>query len=260
MRFHLFFLALTACLGAAPGWTQEATAVERQRSLKLGGCARCQEPEATRTPPNLILQAMGKHGAEPAGEASPGSPQRARPAVLSDVLQLETAAHVSDPADWTQAVPALRDEVKPQAAGATSQVASAAPIAGPAQLVVPTLAGVWAYSNPGAQKKDGIYQWKAARAEITQDGDRVEGTYECLYAVPEGEKLNPRVKFRFTGQIRSEVMVFQLAAPLKGNFQVVRQSAAEMSIAYFIENANKHGISFGEIPADSPQRLARQAQ
>lgn len=232
----------------------------QERRLKLSDRARREELGVNRTQLNLILQGLDKHGAELAGEASPELLQRARPAVLSDVLQLETAVEVKDPTDWAQTYSALRGEVKRRATGATSQVASAAPIIGSAQLVVPTLAGVWAYSNPSAQKKGDIYQWKAARAEITQDGDRVDGAYECIYAVPEGEKLNPIVKFRFTGQIRSEVMVFQLAAPLKGRFQIVRQSAAEMSIAYFIENANKHGISFGEIPADSPQRLGRQAQ
>ncbi len=243
------------------GGAQSALAlVEAQtRRLKLSDRARRDELEVSQTQLSLLLQTLEKHSAELSGD-TPETPARARAAALSDVLQLEAAVEVKDPADWTRTYAALRGEVKRRAAGSTSQVASAVPVIGSEQLVVPTLAGVWAYSNPSAQKKGDVYQWKAAKAEITQDGDRIEGTYECVYAVPEGEKYNPNVKFKFSGQIKSEVMAFQIDAPLKGYFQVLKQSAAEMTIAYFIENANKHGISFGEIPADSPQRLGRQAQ
>lgn len=128
------------------------------------------------------------------------------------------------------------------------------------QMVLPTLAGAWAYSNPEAKKKGDVYQWVSARAEITQEGDKVQGTYECTYAVPPGEKLNPKVQFSFQGQIVSEVVSFQLKAPLKGTFKILKTSASELVVSYFIENAAKYGMNFGEIPENDPQPLARQAQ
>ncbi|WP_321472967.1 hypothetical protein [uncultured Paludibaculum sp.] len=129
-----------------------------------------------------------------------------------------------------------------------------------AQLVVPTLAGVWAYSNPNAKKVDGVHQWVSARAEMTQQGDLVQGKYECTYAVQEGEKLNPKVSFNFEGRLVSEVVVFEIKPPLKGTFKILKTSAAELAVSYSIQKAAKSGISFGEIPDNAPQPLYRQAQ
>jgi hypothetical protein len=126
--------------------------------------------------------------------------------------------------------------------------------------MLPTLAGTWAYSNPNAGRRGDVYQWRSAVAEITQSGDSIQGSYECTYSVPEGEKYNPSVKLRFSGRIASEVMNFPLAPPLKGWFRILKQSAGEMSIAYFVENADKQGISFGEIPQNAPQVLGRVAK
>ncbi|MGJ5813191.1 hypothetical protein [Paludibaculum fermentans] len=128
------------------------------------------------------------------------------------------------------------------------------------QMVLPTLAGIWAYSNPNAKKNGDVYQWVAARAEITQEGDKVQGKYECTYAVPAGEKLNPKVSFSFEGRLVSEVVSFDLKPPLKGNFKILKTSAAELAVSYFIQNAAKQGINFGEIPENDPQPLARLAQ
>lgn len=138
----------------------------------------------------------------------------------------------------------------------------AAPLGGTPvlQMVLPTLAGVWAYSNPNAKKNGDVYQWVAARAEFTQQGDKVQGQYECTYAVPAGEKLNPKVSFSFEGRLVSEVVSFNLKPPLKGTFKILKTSAAELSVSYFIQNAAKQGINFGEIPDNDPQPLSRLAQ
>jgi hypothetical protein len=232
----------------------------QERRLKLSDRARRDDLEVSGTQLRELLKSLARHGEGLAIDAAPEVLSRARTAALSDALQLESAVQVKDATDWARAYAALRSEVKRRAAGGTAQVASVVPMAGSSQLVVPSLAGLWVYSNPNAKKKGDVYQWKSAKAEITQDGDSVEGTYECVYAVPEGEKFNPVVKFSFSGQIRSEVMVFDLTAPLRGWFQVLKHSAGELTIAFGIENAGKHGISFGEISVDSPQRLARQAR
>jgi hypothetical protein len=136
----------------------------------------------------------------------------------------------------------------------------ALPVVAPAQLVLPTLSGTWTYSNPNASKQGDVYQWSSAKAEITQQGDRVEGTYECVYAVPAGDKLTPKVTFSFAGRISSEVMSFELKSPLKGTFRVLRATASELTVAYHIGNAKQQKISFGLIPENAPQVLARQAQ
>ncbi|MGC4049652.1 MAG: hypothetical protein QM757_09090 [Paludibaculum sp.] len=128
------------------------------------------------------------------------------------------------------------------------------------QMVLPSLAGVWAYSNPNAKKNGDVYQWVAARAEFTQQGDKVQGKYECTYAVPAGEKLNPKVSFSFEGRLVSEVVSFDLKPPLKGTFKILKTSAAELSVSYSIQNAAKQGINFGEIPDNDPQPLSRLAQ
>lgn len=129
-----------------------------------------------------------------------------------------------------------------------------------AQLVLPSLAGVWVYSNPNAQKVGNEHQWVSARAEITQEGDLVQGDYECTFAVQPGEKLNPKVKFSFYGRLLSEVVSFTLRPPLKGNFKILNSSASELKVSFFIQNAEKQGISFREIPDNHPQPLGRQAR
>lgn len=152
------------------------------------------------------------------------------------------------------------------AAGAVLAAEGPGPVAAPVateaanQMVLPTLAGVWAYSNPNAKKNGDVYQWVSARAELTQEGDKVQGKYECLYAVPPGEKLNPKVSFSFQGRLVSEVVSFDLKPPLKGTFRILKTSASELMIGYTIENAAKYGINFGEIPDNDPQPLGRQAQ
>jgi hypothetical protein len=232
----------------------------QQRRLKLSDRVRRDELEVSRTQLSLLLGALAKQSAELTGEETPERVARARAAVLAGALQLDAALDVKDPSDYTRAYAALRSEVKRRASGGTAQLASSAPMLGAAQLVVPSLDGLWVYSNPNARKHGDTYEWKSAKADIRQNGEKVEGVYECVYAVPEGEKYNPVVKLSFSGTIQSEVMIFKLQAPLKGWFQVVRHAAGEMLIAYGIENAAKNGISFGEIPVDAPQRLGRQAR
>lgn len=232
----------------------------QMQRLKLSDRDRREDLELNRAQLTQLLEALSRYSASLTAGSSPEVLARARASALSAELQLEPAIEVKDPADWTRAYAMLRGEVKRRAAGQAAQVASVVPMIGAAQVVVPSLAGLWVYSNPNAGKRDDVYEWKSAKADISQEGDRVAGTYECVYAVPEGEKFNPVVKFSFSGQIRSEVMIFQLRAPLKGWFQVLKHSAGEMTIAYGIENASKNGISFGEISVDSPQRLARQAR
>lgn len=232
----------------------------QRRRLKLSDRARQEEVEVSRTQLTRLLDTLARHAAELATGETPELLARARAAVLSDALQLEAAIDVKDPSDYTRLYAAMKTEVKRRASGGTAQLASSAPMIGAAQLVVPSLDGLWVYSNPDAKKNGDSYEWKYAKADIHQNGDKVEGTYECVYAVPEGEKYNPVVKLSFSGSIQSEVMIFKLQSPLKGWFQVVKFAAGEMNIAYGIENAAKNGISFGEIPVDAPQRLGRQAR
>lgn len=128
------------------------------------------------------------------------------------------------------------------------------------QMVLPSLSGVWVYSNPNAKNGGDNHPWISARAEFTQDGDKVQGKYECLYAVSPGEKLNPKVSFSFQGRLVSEVVSLELTPPLKGAFKILKTSAAELTVSYSIKNAAKYGISFGEIPDNAPQPLGRLVQ
>lgn len=236
-------------------------ALESQvRRLKLSERMRSEELMVNKTQAVSLRSAIERHRAALAADKSPSGLERSRASTLSDVIQLELVAGHSDPTDWKQVYAQLREEVQ-RRSGEGSPTTAAAPGASSAgQLVLPSLAGTWVYSNPGATKSGGIYQWKSARAEIRQRGDVVDGVYECLYAVPEGEKFNPTVKFSFTGRVASEIMRFDLKPPLKGWLRVLKQSASELTISYYIQNDRENGISFGEIPENDPQTLSRMAR
>jgi hypothetical protein len=139
-------------------------------------------------------------------------------------------------------------------------IMSVMPAALPVQLVVPSLGGGWTCSNSAAKKEGRVYQWASARVDITQQGDRIEGHYQCHYAVPAGERLNPDVEFDFSGRITSEVMRFELKSPHRGSFRVLRASAAELTVAYTVENARQMRISFGQIADNDPQILGREVK
>jgi len=127
-----------------------------------------------------------------------------------------------------------------------------------AQMVLPTLGGEWSYSNPNAKRVGDTYQWKSAKAVITQDGEKVSGTYECVYFVPEGEKYNPVVKFEFQGKIVSDVIRMELKPPHKGWFQVILSAtASELKASYQITNGRANGVSFPNIVSGDPQTLTR---
>ncbi|MBI4892508.1 MAG: hypothetical protein HY821_17925, partial [Acidobacteria bacterium] len=57
-----------------------------------------------------------------------------------------------------------------------------------------------------------------------------------------------------------EVMRFDLQPPAKGWFRILKNSAAELTISYYVSNPRQVGISFGEISDNDPQTLLRQAQ
>ena len=135
--------------------------------------------------------------------------------------------------------------------------AVALPLPARSQTLVPTLDGVWVYANAEATRKGDIYQWREIRAEIKQQGDRIQGDYRCVYAVPAGERFNAEVKFSFEGRIVSDVMQFPLAAPLKGYVRIRKSADAELRVSYFVENSKKLGISFGQVPDNDPQTLRR---
>lgn len=125
------------------------------------------------------------------------------------------------------------------------------------QTLVPVLDGVWVYANPDAARKGDIYQWRSVRVEITQKGSDIRGDYHCVYAVPDGERFNPEVRFRFEGRIVSDVMEFPLAAPLKGYIRIRKTADAELRVSYLVENSKKQGISFGRVADNDPQTLRR---
>ncbi|MBI4890487.1 MAG: hypothetical protein HY821_07655, partial [Acidobacteria bacterium] len=153
------------------------------KRLSLSDRTRSEELQVSRTQLEGLRAAVDRHAAQLAADESPAGIERARTATLSDVMQMDIASGRTDPTDWKASYARLRDEIRRRGAAqpATDAGASDAGASG-SQLLLPTLAGVWAYSNPDAQKKNGVYQWKAARLEILQRGDSVEGNYVCRLA------------------------------------------------------------------------------
>lgn len=237
-------------------------AVEAQVArLKMSDRERGEELQLRKSQVAALQASLARHGAGLAGATGPEGLARMRALLLSDAMQLELVSDLKDPMNYEDHYAALSVDVRRRAIPATpAQAAPAAAVPAGPQLMLPTLAGTWAYANPNAGKRGDVYQWRSAVAEITQSGDSIQGSYECTYSVPAGEKYNPSVKLKFSGRIASEVMNFRLAPPLKGWFRILKQSASEMSIAYFVENADEQGISFGEIPQNAPQVLGRVAK
>jgi len=179
---------------------------------------------------------------------------------LEAVLRQEAEA-------WERVYTRLREEVErraPRPAPAEPAPTAAAPppsmtASGPA--VVPSLAGVWFLQNLDARKtEDGAYEPRFINVRITQEGDAVQGSYECVYAVPEDEPYNPTVRFTFSGRITSELMRFPLRPPLRGFVHIRRVSASRLHIAYSIENPEARDISFGYVGEDNPQPLQKRLE
>jgi hypothetical protein len=181
---------------------------------------------------------------------------------LESVLRQEAEA-------WEKVYARLRDEVERRAPKEptpvereTAVVAAPAPQHGSAgSAMVPSLAGVWFLQNLDARKtEEGAYEPRFVNVRITQEGDAVQGSYECVFSVPEDEPYNPTVRFTFAGRITSELMRFPLRPPLRGSITVQRVGASQLHVSYSIENPDERGISFGYVGGENPQPLQKRLE
>gem|GEM_PF-4367757 len=228
------------------------------RRIKLSERAAGEDLHLRRSEAQNIYDAILRHQDDLANDSTASTLARARTVAISDALAMERVA-ATPPQDWSRAYAAMREEVQKRAGLPDRAAASGGPASAPAptQLVLPSLAGAWVYSNPEAKKVGDIYQWTSARADIVQEGDSIWGDYQCTYAVPSAEKLNPKVQFSFYGKITSEVMQFELKPPMKGWLRILKTSASEITISYFVENSKQVKISFGAVADNDPQTLSR---
>lgn len=201
----------------------------------------------------------------PGASAAAGEVEAAVEAMLALANRLE--AHQStlrqEAAAWEQIYTGLKEELErrqpppPVPAGPTG---AAVPLGAEAsaQAVVPSLAGVWFLQNLNARKtEDGAYEPRFVNVRITQQEDRVQGSYEAVYAVPEDEPHNPTVRFSFEGRITTEVLRFPLRSPLRGFILIERATPLRIRVSYSIENPEVRNISFGYVGADNPQDLQK---
>ncbi len=164
-----------------------------------------------------------------------------------ETLRQEAAA-------WDRVHQALKDEV--------ARRAPAVPAAeSPAQAesaAAPGLAGSWFMMNLNARKtEEGAYEPRFIHVRIRQQGDRLEGSYEALYAVPEDEPHNPAVRFSFEGGITGEPFRFPLSAPLRGAILIAPAGPDRIRVSYEIENPDVRNISFAAVSPANPQSLQR---
>jgi hypothetical protein len=186
---------------------------------------------------------------------------------LANRLETHDAALQQEAEAWDRVYSALKSEVERRAPRAVTPVSeepatgAAVPLgaeAANAQAVVPSIAGIWFLQNLDARKtEDGAYEPRFINVRITQQDDRVQGSYEAVYAVPEDEPHNPTVRFSFEGRITTETMRFPLRAPLRGSILIERSTPLRIRVSYGIENPEVRNISFGYVPADNPQTLQK---
>lgn len=234
--------------GAAP-------ALERQRAELRAILAGLQSRHEARTRAGI---------AGHAGAADHGAAAEALLA-LANRLEAHEVTLSQESSAWDRVYAGLKDEVERRAPRPV-EPAPAAPTAGAAvppgaeasQAVVPSLAGIWFLQNLDARKTDdGAYEPRFVNVRITQQDDRVQGSYEAVYAVPEDEPYNPTVRFSFDGRITSEILRFPLRAPLRGYILFERAGPLRMRVSYSIENPEARNISFGYVAPDNPQNLQK---
>lgn len=232
-----------------------APALERQRSELRAVQAGLRSRQEARTRAGL---------ASSAGAADTGAAAESLLA-LANRLEAHEATLRQESGAWDRIYARLKDEVErrsPRAvepAPAVLTAGAATPDgAGASQSVVPSLAGIWFLQNLDARKTGGgAYEPRFVNVRITQQGDRVQGNYEAVYAVPEDEPYNPTVRFSFEGRITTEILRFPLRAPLRGYILMERTGPLRMRVSYGIENPEARNISFGYVGPENPQNLQK---
>jgi hypothetical protein len=173
-------------------------------------------------------------------------------ASLAAALAAQEESLDAESALWNTAYEQMRRRAIQQAASAPPRRAGPIPVISSKPAAPPqTLSGKWVLSNPRSEKFSDaagpLYGDVSVTVQLVQNGAQISGEYTGVVFVPPGEKYNPNVNFRFSGQLGPmPATEATIDSPLAGVVRLERVDNDRIRISYQIARSSKaaSAISF----------------